>query len=95
MDSISEGEYLLEGVIKERMKKGKVDVYKGNPKIWNVLDNSYDPEQKVRSQLDVNDQRIVKTLGDSGLTVKGKSKDIESDVEEDIESLPSKTKYYD
>ena len=72
-----------------------MDVYRGNPKIWNVLDNSYDSEQKIRSQLDVNDQKLVRTLTEEGLTVKSREKDMESDVEDNVEVVPTKTKYYD
>ena len=43
-----------------------MEVYRGKPKIWNVLDNSYDSEQKVKSQLDVNDPKLMRTLSDEG-----------------------------
>lgn len=95
LDSNAEAQYILASEIKKRMKSGKIEVYKGNPKIWNVLDNSYDVEQKVKSQLDVNDQKLMRTFTEDGLALKSKTDDMESDVEDSYETVPTKTKYYD
>ena len=85
----------MENEIKQRKLAGKINVYKGKPKLWNVLDNSYDADQKVKSQLDVNDSKLVRVLTNHGLDLKDKNRNIESDAEDDVLVVPTKTKYYD
>lgn len=81
--------------MKERKLAGKIEGYKGKPKLWNVLDNSYNADQKVRSQLDVSDSKLARVLTDQGFNLKDKNRSIESDAEDDVVVVPTKTKYYD
>ncbi len=81
--------------IKERMKNGKLDVYKGKPKLWSVLDESYSAEQKKAMQMNINDARIAKSLDADSMTLRKRGEEGESDLEEDVIRMPIKTKYYD
>jgi len=81
--------------MEQRLKEGKIPVYKGNPKNWQVLDESFQSDTRRRAQMDINDSKVVQALsGDSDIQ-KIKEDAMISDAEEDFIEVPIKTKYYD
>lgn len=81
--------------MEQRLKEGKIPVYKGNPKNWQVLDESFQSDTRRRAQMDINDSKVVQALsGDSDIQ-KIKEDAMISDAEEDFIEMPIRTKYYD
>ena len=79
----------------QRMKAGKLQVYKGNPKVWQVLDESFQTETRKRAQLDINDSKVITALSRNSDIQKRKEDAMVSDAEEDFIEIPIKTKYYE
>ena len=87
-----EAQVQMEHDIKLREQAGKMKVYKGNPKIWQVLDESFESDARKRAQLDVRDPKALQT------DVSGQRRRddaLGSDAEEDFIEVPIRTKYYD
>lgn len=81
-------------MIAEREKYGKIDVYKGKARLWSVLDESYNEEQINKTQLNVNDPNMVKSISGDSLSLEKNRNIAERREEEDIISSPTKTEYY-
>jgi hypothetical protein len=78
-----------------RLKEGKLPVYKGNPKLWQVLDDSYQPEARKKAQLDIKDSKVINYLSLNSEIQKKKEDTLMSDAEEDFIEIPIKTKFYE
>ncbi len=79
----------------QRLKDGKLPVYKGNPRNWQVLDESFQSETRKRAQMDINDSKVIQVLSEDSDIHKRKEDAMTSDAEEDFVQVPIRTKYYD
>lgn len=86
-----EGQKILEDRYKANNKKGKTEVYKGKPKRWEVLDESFEPELRREVQRNVFDGKYLTGLGGEGR----KEMEFVSDEEEEFIQHPIKSKYLD
>lgn len=72
-----------------------MDIYKGKPELWNVLDETESNQQRVKMQQEIKDPRVVKQLYqqiDSFLEIQAEV--IGKKQNEKLE-VPIKTKYED
>lgn len=90
-----EAQYHFETEIEQRTKNGKLPVYKGNPKVWQVLDESFPNEPRKRAQIDIQDSKMVTAISGNSDIQKRKEDAMVSDAEEDFVEIPIKTKYYE
>ncbi len=79
----------------QRLKDGKLPVYKGNPRNWQVLDESFQSETRKRAQMDINDSKVIQVLSEDSDIQRRKEDAMTSDAEEDFVQVPIRTKYYD
>ncbi len=94
-NSTIEAQYAFEKGIEQRLKDGKIPVYKGNPKNWQVLDESFQSETRKRAQMDINDSKVAQAFSNNSAIQQRKEDAMISDAEEDFVEVPIKTKYYD
>ena len=80
-------------MIQDREKYGRVDVYKGKARLWSVLDESYNEDQKYKTQLNINDPSMVKSISQDSLSLEKRGDTVERPEEDDTIPSPTKTKY--
>jgi hypothetical protein len=86
---------MFEKEMDQRLKDGKLPVYKGNPRNWQVLDESFQSETRKRAQMDINDSKVIQVLSEDSDIQRRKEDAMTSDAEEDFVQVPIRTKYYD
>ena len=84
---------MLESEIQNFEKKKKIEVYKGKPETWNVLDSTVDENSRLRAQREVKDVRVMKQMYDQiDNIIIDKEEIMKKKFKEEID-YPIKTKY--
>lgn len=88
-----EARYHSEQKKKMIMEAGGMDVYKGKPELWSVLDESFPEQDRIRTQLEIKDARLMNELYHStDAIIKAKQLQLDQ-TEAEVVPVPVRTKY--